>query len=168
MLRNGTDCEAHAVLRRWKKQQHPMQALHGDCGLSSDMCQLSLSGSCACMRVCAQVTVTLQVEQSRRACDAVARGEADCAIIGGEVPDELADVLQVAPASLSSCTPCQIARLPSVAAAALTARESCAPCCVQAASFQPRSCHARSANSRAHSFCVSAFWGNLRPELLTC
>ena len=44
-----------------------------------------------------QVTVTLQVEQSRRACDAVARGEADCAIIGGDVPEDLAPVLQVCP-----------------------------------------------------------------------
>ena len=44
---------------------------------------------------CAQVTVTLQVEQSRRACDAVAHGEADCAIIGGDVPEDLASVLQV-------------------------------------------------------------------------
>ncbi|KAK9916423.1 hypothetical protein WJX75_002429 [Coccomyxa subellipsoidea] len=43
------------------------------------------------------VTVTLQVEQSRRACDAVARGEADCAIIGGDVPEDLAPVLQVTP-----------------------------------------------------------------------
>ena len=35
------------------------------------------------------------VEQSRRACSAVANGEADCAIIGGDVPDELAHVLKV-------------------------------------------------------------------------
>ena len=35
------------------------------------------------------------VEQSRRACSAVASGEADCAIIGGDVPDELAHVLKV-------------------------------------------------------------------------
>ncbi len=38
--------------------------------------------------------MTLAVENSRRACDAVARGDADCAIIGGEVPAELADALQ--------------------------------------------------------------------------
>lgn len=37
------------------------------------------------------------VEQSRRACSAVANGEADCAIIGGDVPDELAHVLKVSP-----------------------------------------------------------------------
>ncbi len=56
---------------------------------------------------CAQVTVTLQVEQSRRACDAVAHGEADCAIIGGDVPEDLASVLQVRHKSPSCvlCTP---------------------------------------------------------------
>lgn len=43
--------------------------------------------------------MTLQVEQSRRACDAVARGEADCAIIGGDVPEDLAPVLQVWPSA---------------------------------------------------------------------
>ncbi|BDA41067.1 probable ruBisCO transcriptional regulator [Coccomyxa sp. Obi] len=43
------------------------------------------------------VTVTLQVDQSRRACDAVARGEADCAIIGGDVPEDLEAILQVTP-----------------------------------------------------------------------
>ena len=43
----------------------------------------------------AQVAVHLMVEQSRRACSAVANGEADCAIIGGDVPDELAHVLKV-------------------------------------------------------------------------
>lgn len=32
---------------------------------------------------------TPQVDQSRRICDAVAGGELDVAIIGGEVPDEL-------------------------------------------------------------------------------
>ncbi len=42
-----------------------------------------------------QVAVHLMVEQSRRACSAVANGEADCAIIGGDVPDELAHVLKV-------------------------------------------------------------------------
>lgn len=47
------------------------------------------------MHAGAQVTVTLQVEQSRRACDAVARGEADCAIIGGDVPEDLEAILQV-------------------------------------------------------------------------
>jgi DNA-binding transcriptional LysR family regulator len=46
------------------------------------------------------VTVTLQVDQSRRACDAVARGEADCAIIGGDVPEELTSMLQVLPSPL--------------------------------------------------------------------
>lgn len=50
-----------------------------------------------------QVTVSLLVDQSRRACDAVAQGEADCAIIGGEVPEELAPVLQVK--ALSSWNP---------------------------------------------------------------
>lgn len=45
--------------------------------------------------IAAQVTVTLQVEQSRRACDAVARGEADCAIIGGDIPEDLESILQV-------------------------------------------------------------------------
>ncbi|CAK0737405.1 hypothetical protein CVIRNUC_000907 [Coccomyxa viridis] len=43
------------------------------------------------------VAVHLMVEQSRRACSAVANGEADCAIIGGDVPDELAHVLKVTP-----------------------------------------------------------------------
>ena len=48
------------------------------------------------MRACpAQVAVHLMVEQSRRACSAVANGDADCAIIGGDVPDELAHVLKV-------------------------------------------------------------------------
>jgi DNA-binding transcriptional LysR family regulator len=31
----------------------------------------------------------LQVDQSRRICDAVASGQLDVAIIGGEVPDDL-------------------------------------------------------------------------------
>ena len=48
---------------------------------------------CPAMRL--QVTVTLAVENSRRACDAVARGDADAAIIGGEVPQELASQLEV-------------------------------------------------------------------------
>jgi DNA-binding transcriptional LysR family regulator len=39
----------------------------------------------------------LQVDQSRRVCDAVAAGAVDCAIIGGEVPAELAHSLRAEP-----------------------------------------------------------------------
>ncbi|KAK9823685.1 hypothetical protein WJX72_004627 [[Myrmecia] bisecta] len=42
-----------------------------------------------------QVTVQLQVDKSRRVCDAVASGDVDVAIIGGEVPQELQEKLQV-------------------------------------------------------------------------
>ncbi len=38
-----------------------------------------------------------QVDQSRRVCDAVAAGAVDCAIIGGEVPAELAHSLRAEP-----------------------------------------------------------------------
>ncbi len=54
---------------------------------------------------CLQVAVHLMVEQSRKACSAVANGEADCAIIGGDVPDELAHVLKVGShTSLKDCS----------------------------------------------------------------
>ena len=43
----------------------------------------------------AQITLQMQVERSRRVCEAVARGETDVALVGGEVPTELCDVLQV-------------------------------------------------------------------------
>lgn len=70
-----------------REQQHPCP---GHSALMQLCCRSNLS-SCNT----AQVTVTLAVENSRRACDAVARGEADCALIGGEVPRDLADALQV-------------------------------------------------------------------------
>ena len=42
-----------------------------------------------------QITLQMQVDRSRRVCEAVARGETDVAVVGGEVPNELCDVLQV-------------------------------------------------------------------------
>lgn len=45
--------------------------------------------------MCLQVTVQMQVDRSRKVCEAVARGETDVAVVGGEVPTELCDVLQV-------------------------------------------------------------------------
>ena len=38
-----------------------------------------------------------QVEQSRRVCDAVAHGRVDCAIVGGEIPEELRPSLAAEP-----------------------------------------------------------------------
>ncbi|KAK9831888.1 hypothetical protein WJX81_005804 [Elliptochloris bilobata] len=43
------------------------------------------------------IEVTLQVEQSRRVCGALAHGQVDCAIIGGEVPEELRQCLAAEP-----------------------------------------------------------------------
>ena len=45
--------------------------------------------------VVVQVVVQLAVDKSRHVCSAVAKGDIDVAIIGGHVPDELKDVLQV-------------------------------------------------------------------------
>lgn len=42
-----------------------------------------------------QVVVQLAVDKSREVCSAVAKGDVDVAIIGGHVPNELKDVLQV-------------------------------------------------------------------------
>lgn len=42
-----------------------------------------------------QVVVQLAVDKSRSVCLSVANGEVDVAIIGGHVPEELKDVLQV-------------------------------------------------------------------------
>ena len=44
---------------------------------------------------CAQVTVSVQVENSRKLCSSVAKGEVDAALIGGEVPIEIRHVLSV-------------------------------------------------------------------------
>ena len=57
------------------------------------------------------------VEQSRRACSAVANGEADCAIIGGDVPDELAHVLKVCSGPPEPWAPCSGGALPHHSAA---------------------------------------------------
>lgn len=38
-----------------------------------------------------------QVDQSRRVCDAVAHGRVDCAIVGGEIPEELRPSLAAEP-----------------------------------------------------------------------
>lgn len=43
------------------------------------------------------VLVHLQVENTRRCCAAVARGEVNIAIVGGEIPRELEHLLQVHP-----------------------------------------------------------------------
>jgi hypothetical protein len=45
-----------------------------------------------------EVVVHLQVENTRRCCAAVARGEVNIAIVGGEIPRELEHLLQVYPA----------------------------------------------------------------------
>ncbi len=42
-----------------------------------------------------QVVVQLAVDKSRSVCLSVANGEVDVAIIGGHVPEDLKDVLQV-------------------------------------------------------------------------
>lgn len=42
-----------------------------------------------------QVVVQLAVDRSRSVCLSVAHGEVDVAIIGGHVPEDLKDVLQV-------------------------------------------------------------------------
>jgi DNA-binding transcriptional LysR family regulator len=42
-----------------------------------------------------EVLVHLQVENTRRCCAAVARGEVNIAIVGGEIPRELEHLLQV-------------------------------------------------------------------------
>ena len=47
------------------------------------------------MRAAGQITLQMQVDRSRRVCESVARGETDVAIVGGEVPSELCDILQV-------------------------------------------------------------------------
>lgn len=39
----------------------------------------------------------MQVDNSRRICDAIAKSELDLAIIGGDIPAELADCLQATP-----------------------------------------------------------------------
>ena len=41
-----------------------------------------------------EVTVQLQVENTRRCCQAVTRGHVDIAIVGGEIPHDLAHLLQ--------------------------------------------------------------------------
>ena len=46
-----------------------------------------------------QVVVTLGVDISRRVCAQVASGAFDCAIIGGDVPEELGTGLEVNPCS---------------------------------------------------------------------
>ncbi len=45
--------------------------------------------------VAGQVVVQLAVDKSRSVCLSVANGEVDVAIIGGHVPEDLKDVLQV-------------------------------------------------------------------------
>ncbi len=47
------------------------------------------------MHFAMQVTVSVQVEASRRLCSKVAKGEVDAALIGGEVPIEIRHVLSV-------------------------------------------------------------------------
>ncbi len=42
-----------------------------------------------------EVTVQLQVENTRRCCQAVTRGHVDIAVVGGEIPHDLAHLLQV-------------------------------------------------------------------------
>ena len=42
-----------------------------------------------------QVVVQLAVDKSRSVCLSVAHGEVDVAIIGGHVPEDLKDILQV-------------------------------------------------------------------------
>lgn len=42
-----------------------------------------------------EVLVHLQVENTRRCCAAVARGEVNIAIVGGDIPRELEHLLQV-------------------------------------------------------------------------
>jgi DNA-binding transcriptional LysR family regulator len=42
-----------------------------------------------------EVAVHLQVENTRRCCGAVARGEADLALVGGVMPPDLEHLLQV-------------------------------------------------------------------------
>ncbi len=52
----------------------------------------------ACLLMCGvagQVVVQLAVDKSRSVCLSVANGEVDVAIIGGHVPEDLKDVLQV-------------------------------------------------------------------------
>ena len=52
----------------------------------------------ACLLICGvagQVVVQLAVDKSRSVCLSVANGEVDVAIIGGHVPEDLKDVLQV-------------------------------------------------------------------------
>ena len=48
------------------------------------------------------VLVHLQVENTRRCCAAVARGEVNIGIVGGEIPRELEHLLQVQNCPLSS------------------------------------------------------------------
>ena len=43
------------------------------------------------------MAVNLQVENTRRCCLAVSRGECDLAIVGGEVPCDMEHLLQVLP-----------------------------------------------------------------------
>lgn len=49
-----------------------------------------------------KVVVSVQVDPSRRICDAVAGGELDVAIIGGDIPLELADTLAAVPYAQAS------------------------------------------------------------------
>ena len=52
-----------------------------------------------------EVTVQLQVENTRRCCQAVTRGHVDIAIVGGEIPHDLAHLLQARRAPLMACWP---------------------------------------------------------------
>ena len=47
-----------------------------------------------------QVSVQMHVDSSRAICSAVAKGEVDIAIIGGEVPEELRDLVQASGGSV--------------------------------------------------------------------
>jgi len=71
------------------------------------------SCSLTCVHRCAErfkrkhpeVTVQLQVENTRRCCQAVTRGHVDIAVVGGEIPHDLAHLLQVVCMAFWICPP---------------------------------------------------------------
>ena len=50
------------------------------------------------------------MDQSRRVCEAVAGGELDVAIVGGDIPDELSETLDAVPYAEVRCSPSSVTR----------------------------------------------------------
>ena len=86
-------CHTHAGV-----QSHVATLLRGVYVIIICQTRASMQSMSACLIMCAvagQVVVQLAVDKSRSVCLSVAKGEVDVAIIGGHVPEDLKDVLQV-------------------------------------------------------------------------